>query len=120
VRDFTGEAGAGIVVISTSNPAAFEFATRIAGKNSKIDVFAGMPDRQVFSLDANWLHYNQISITGTFSSTPSLMQEAAKIATEKTVDLSRIITHQYSLAEIEKAMRVTEKYEGLRVVINSF
>ena len=120
VMDFTGEAGASIVVISTSNPAAFGLATRIVAKNSKINVFAGMPSGQAFSLDPNWLHYNQISITGTFSSTPAMLQAAAGIAVEKTVDLSRIVTHQYSLAEIEKAMVATEKYYGLRAVINKF
>ena len=107
-------------MISTSSPAAFEFATRIAGKNSKINVFAGMPSGQIFPLDANWLHYNQISITGTFSSTPAMLQAAAGIAAEKAVDLSKIVTHQYSLAEIEKAMLATEKYYGLRAVINKF
>jgi L-iditol 2-dehydrogenase len=120
VMDFTGEGGAGIVVISTSNPAAFEFATRISGKNSKINVFAGMPSGQMFPLDANWLHYNQITVTGAFSSTPAMLQAAVRIAVEKTVDLSKIVTHQYSLSQIEKAMLATEKYYGLRAVINRF
>lgn len=120
VMDFMGDAGAGIVVISTSNPAAFEFATKVAAKNSKINVFAGMPGGQIFSLDANWLHYNQITVTGTFSSTPAMLQAAAGIAAEKVVDLSKIVTHQYSLAEIEKAMLATERYYGLRAVINKF
>jgi L-iditol 2-dehydrogenase len=120
VLDFAGKTGSGITVISTSNPAAFEFATKIAGKGSKINLFAGMPSGQTFPLDANWLHYNQVSINGTFSSTPAMLQEAARIAAEKIVDLSQIVTHRYSLTEIEKAMIATEKYYGLRAVINSF
>jgi L-iditol 2-dehydrogenase len=71
-------------------------------------------------LDANWLHYNQISVTGTFSSTPKLLEEATRIVADKTIDLSTIITHRYSLSEIEKAIDVTEKYRGLRAVINKF
>ncbi len=120
VQDFAGAAGASIAVVSTSSPAALEFATKIVGKNSKINIFAGMPSGQVFPLDANWLHYNQVSITGAFSSTPAMLQEAARIAAEKIVDLSRIVTHRYSLAEIEKAMATTEKYYGLRAVVNDF
>jgi hypothetical protein len=57
---------------------------------------------------------------GTFSSTPAMLQAAAGIAAEKVVDLSEIVTHQYSLAEIEKAMLATERYYGLRAVINKF
>jgi L-iditol 2-dehydrogenase len=121
VLDFArAGSGASAVVIATSNPAAFELATKVAGRNSKINIFAGMPSGQTFVLDANWLHYNQISITGTFSSTPEILAEAARIATEKTIDLSAIVTHRYSLKEIEKAMHVTEKYYGLRTVINKF
>jgi L-iditol 2-dehydrogenase len=116
----TGAAGASIVVIATSNPSAFELGTKVAGKNSVINLFAGMPGGQRFPLDANWLHYKQVSVTGTFSSTPSMLQKAAAIAAEKTVDLSQIVTHCYSLAEIEQAFRATEHYYGLRAVINRF
>jgi len=125
ILDFAGDScgnsgGADLVVIATSNPVAFELATRVSARNSKINLFAGMPSGQTFSLDANWLHYNQISITGTFSSTPKILEEAARIAADKTIDLSTIITHRYSLPEIEKAINVTEKYHGLRAVINKF
>jgi L-iditol 2-dehydrogenase len=122
VLDFAGASsfGAGVVVIATSNPVAFELATKVSARNSKINIFAGMPGGQTFLLDANWLHYNQISITGTFSSTPKMLREATRIASEKTIDLSSIVTHTYSLPEIEEAIEVTEKYHGLRAVINKF
>jgi L-iditol 2-dehydrogenase len=121
VLDFAGaSSGAGVIVIATSNPIAFELATKVAARNSKINVFAGMPSGQTFLLDSNWLHYNQISITGTFSSTPKMLNEATRIASEKTIDLSAIVTHKYSLSEIEEAIEVTEKYHGLRAVINKF
>jgi L-iditol 2-dehydrogenase len=122
VLDFTGSSssGAGAVVVATSNPVAFDLAAKVSGKNSKINIFAGMPSGQTFLLDVNWLHYNQISITGTFSSTPKMLEEATRIAADKTIDLSAIVTHKYSLSEIEKAIDVTEKYHGLRAVINKF
>jgi L-iditol 2-dehydrogenase len=122
ILDFAGAAssGAGAVVIATSNPVAFELAAKVSGKNSKINIFAGMPSGQTFLLDVNWLHYNQISITGTFSSTPKMLEEATRIAADKSIDLSAIVTHKYSLSEIEKAIDVTEKYYGLRAVINKF
>ena len=122
VLDFAGSSssGAGAVVVATSNPVAFDLAAKVSGKNSKINIFAGMPSGQTFLLDVNWLHYNQISITGTFSSTPKMLEEATRIAADKAIDLSAIVTHKYSLSEIEKAINVTEKYHGLRAVINKF
>ena len=120
VKGFTGRTGAGIALVATSNPAALEFATKIVGKNSKINIFGGMPNGQVFPLDPNWMHYNQISITGSFSSTPRLLRQAVGIASERLVDLAKIVTHQYSLEEIQKAITSTEEYHGLRAVINKF
>jgi L-iditol 2-dehydrogenase len=123
IHDFAGASsggGADLVVVATSNPVAFELATKVSSRNSKINLFAGMPRGQTLLLDANWLHYNQISVTGTFSSTPKILAEATRIAADKTIDLSTIITHRYSLPEIEKAIDVTERYRGLRAVINKF
>ena len=124
VLEFTDGIGyADIVIIATSNPKALDMAIKIAAKNSKINIFAGMTkvaSSSSIPLDPNWLHYNQISITGSFSAIPAMLQEAARLASEREIDLSKIITHRYSLDGIQKAMLATEKYYGLRAVINRF
>ena len=123
VLEFTDGIGANIVIVATSNPAALDLAMKIAAKNSIINIFAGIPNENnnnAVLIDPNWLHYNQISITGSFSSTPSMLYEAARLASTKEVDLSKIVTHRYSLSNIEEAILATEKYYGLRAVINRF
>ena len=123
VLEFTDGIGANIVIVATSNPAALDLAIKIAAKNSRINIFAGMPkdnNNNTIRIDPNWLHYNQISITGSFSSTPSMLYEAARLASTKEIDLSKIVTHRYSLSNIEEAILATEKYYGLRAVINRF
>ena len=124
VLEFTDGIGANVVIVATSNPAALDLAMKIAAKNSIINIFAGMPkennNNNAIPIDPNWLHYNQISITGSFSSTPSMLYEAARLASTKEVDLSKVVTHRYSLSNIEEAILATEKYYGLRAVINRF
>ena len=124
VLEFTDGIGANIVIVATSNPSALDLAMKIAAKNSIINIFAGIPkennNNNAVPIDPNWLHYNQISITGSFSSTPSMLHEAARLASTKEVDLSKIVTHRYSLSNIEEAILATEKYYGLRAVINRF
>ena len=124
VLEFTDGIGANVVIVATSNPAALDLTMKIAAKNSIINIFAGMPkennNNNAIPIDPNWLHYNQISITGSFSSTPSMLYEAARLASTKEVDLSKIVTHRYSLSNIEEAILATEKYYGLRAVINRF
>ncbi|HEY6164985.1 MAG TPA: alcohol dehydrogenase catalytic domain-containing protein [Nitrososphaeraceae archaeon] len=125
VLDFTCGIGFNTIIVATSNLAALDFATKIASKNSRINIFAGIPkssDRSLgsFSLDPNLLHYNQISITGSFSSTPNMLREAARLASNNEIDLSKIISHRYPLRDINEAMLATERYRGLRVIINKF
>ena len=120
ILQHTNGLGTNAVIVATSNPAALNLAMAIASKNSKINIFAGMPKETHVSLDPNWLHYNQISLIGSFSSTPYMLQEAARLAANKQIDLGKIISHKFSLDRIEEAIEVTEQYYGLRAVINSF
>jgi L-iditol 2-dehydrogenase len=71
-------------------------------------------------LDTNWIHYNQITVTGAFGCTPQNLREAANMAGAKQVDLPKLITHRYPISEIEQAVIATEKYYGLRSVIDRF
>ena len=123
VLEFTDGIGANVVIVATSNPSALDLAMKIAAKNSIINIFAGIlkeNNNNAIPIDPNWLHYNQISITGSFSSTPSMLYKAARLASTKEVDLSKIVSHRYSLSNIEEAILATEKYYGLRAVINRF
>lgn len=120
VLDFTSSVGASAVIVATSNPVAIELATRICAKNSLINFFAGMPKDYRHVLDTNWVHYNQITVTGAFGCTPQNLREAANMAGARQVDLSKLITHRYPISELEQAVIATEKYYGLRVVVNRF
>jgi hypothetical protein len=51
---------------------------------------------------------------------PNMLQQAAIIACSGQISLSKIITHRYSLTKIKEAILATEKYCGLRVVIDEF
>jgi len=49
-----------------------------------------------------------------------MARQAIKLVAERRIDLSKIISHKFSLFEIEKALATTQKFHGLRSVINSF
>jgi L-iditol 2-dehydrogenase len=121
VIDLTDGKGANVTIIATPNPVAVKVAAGVAAKNSVVNIFAGMPRHINIGLDPNWIHYNQISLTGSFSATPKLIRESIMLVAEKRkIDLSSIITHRCKLDEIYKALQITEEFSGLRAVINSF
>jgi L-iditol 2-dehydrogenase len=118
ILDFTDGIGASVIIIATSDPEAFDL--KVASKSSRINIFSGMGKCRNILFDPNWLHYNQISITGSFSSTPSSLQEAVRIVSNQEIDLSKLISHRYSLTDIIQAILTTEKCLELRAVINRF
>ena len=120
VLNFTNGEGANFIIVATSNPEALTFLKKVVSKNSKINIFAGFSSNQTFPLDFNWLHYNQISIFGSFSSTPDLLRKAARLVSDGKIDLSKIVTHRYSLNDIKHAISITEELRGLRTMINRF
>lgn len=120
ILEYTSSKGGKLVIVATSNPEAVDLALKVAGKNSVVNLFAGMPKNIILEIDPNLLHYNQICLSGSFSSTPNVMKRATDLVHEKKIDLKRLITHRFSIDEIDKAFYVTEVYDGLRSVINSF
>jgi len=120
ILDFTSSIGASMVIVATSNPASIELAKRICAKSAVINLFAGMPTDHRLVLDTNWAHYNQISVTGAFGSTPQKLKEASQMTSEGKIDLSKLVTHHYQISEIGQAFIATERYLGLRALINKF
>lgn len=111
--------GYDLVVVAVGEPAALQLATKIASKGACINVFAGIKKspHEGALLDPNLIHYNQISISGSFSSTPHNFKQAISVASDKIVDLSRIATHKYPLDDILDAISLTENYQGLRAAV---
>jgi Zn-dependent alcohol dehydrogenase len=46
--------------------------------------------------------------------------EAVKLASSGEINLSKLVSHAYHLEDIIQAILATEKYHGLRTVINRF
>lgn len=115
MKEFAGGAY-DLVIVAASDPSALDLAARLASKGSRINIFAGIKGQA--ALDPNLIHYGQISVSGSFSSTPADFAKAALLASgREVVDLSRIITHRYSLDDISGALDVTEGYRGLRAAV---
>ena len=120
IWDYSYRRGGKLIIVATSNPEGIDLALKLAGKNSLINLFAGTSKNKILTIDPNLLHYNQITISGSFSSTPKVMKKAMNLVHEQKIDLKRLITHRFALDEIDKAFAATEGYNGFRSVINSF
>lgn len=114
-----------MIFVSNNSPNSVDLALTLANKNGKIVFFSGIkksPGKKTSSniIDANHIHYNQISIYGSFSSTPNEMREAMRLVSTREIDLQKLVTNTYSLFDLEKAILASEKFQGLKSLVNSF
>jgi L-iditol 2-dehydrogenase len=101
-------------------------ATFLAIKNGKIIVFSGIKGKNdslydpQSIIDPNLIHYNQISVHGSFSSRPENLREALNLVKTGEVKLKDLITYTFSLVNINEAIITVESFMGLKLVINRF
>jgi len=126
LKEVNGHKSPNLVFISNNNPSSINLALKIVNKNGKIMIFSGIKKIdnkgkiKLFSIDPNFIHYEQISIYGSFSSNPENLREAMSLVSSKEIRLKELITHIFTLTELEKAITTAESFKGLKSIINRF
>lgn len=109
-----------VVFVSNNNPVSLNLALRLVNKNGKIVIFSGIKNENLIPIDPNFIHYNQVSIFGSFSSSPANMIEAMNLVNSKEINLKSLITNTYSLDKLKDAFLSAESYRGFKSTINRF
>ena len=117
-----------LIFISNNNANSLNDALKVANKNGKIIIFSGLKNLKSEShnltttptIDANFIHYNQTSVMGSFSSTPENLQEAMKLVDSGEIRLKHLITNTFELHKLEDAIKNSESFQGLKSIINKF
>lgn len=90
----TKNAGYDVVISANASLNAHELACKLVGKKGTINLFGGIPKNinKKLQIDANFIHYKQAIITGSFSSNQSHLDEAFKIIKNKSINFSKLVT----------------------------
>ncbi len=106
--------------IFTANPSveSHKYALKIASKNSFINFFGGVSkNNSKLEIDSNFIHYNEIQITGSHGSTHVQHKKALKMIENKKINLKPLITHKFNLKDIKKAYELSLKGKSIKVSI---
>lgn len=118
VLALTGGMGANVVIVTAGSEAAQRMGVAMASKMGKVCFFAGLPkDKPQVTIDANFLHYRQITIYGTFSSAPRHNALAIEMIRSGKLNVDYLLTHAVSLQHINKGLQLVEKQAGMRIVV---
>lgn len=119
VREFTDGLGADIVICANPVAETQRQGVDMARKGGKVLLFGGLPKANpMTTLDGNRIHYGEIEVLGTFSYHPRVHVRALHLLADGTLPAEKIITHQFSLDQIDRAYRTAAAGEALKVLIS--
>jgi len=119
VHQHTEGRGADEVIVAAGNPKIAESVIGLARPGGRVILFGGFPKSSSLTFDPNLVHYNQISIVGGSGFTPQQFKQAAELIKHNKINLNQIITHSFSLNEIDKAFDLSIAQKGLKIAIIS-
>jgi len=95
VKEITGGYGADRVTVAVSSSRAIEQGFSLLGKMGVLNIFASSYPSQI-SIDANLIHYGELTVTGTYDKTRADFDTAASLIDGGKVDVKSLITHRLS------------------------
>lgn len=118
VLKLTGDRGADLVITAAASGKAQEDAVRMVARSGRISLFGGLPkDAPIIALDANAVHYREISIFGANGSSPAHNKRALDLISTGAVPVADLITERMSLADVHKAIETVAAGTAVKVTI---
>ncbi|WP_336249861.1 zinc-binding dehydrogenase [Stomatohabitans albus] len=117
VHELTDGNGVDLAVLAIGVPSLMNDALRCTKNLGRVSAFAGFPKDSTATIDANLIHYNQIAVYGASNSGPYHHRRAVQFIESGVIDTARLVTHNFGLDAIHRALEVVANREGVKVAI---
>jgi L-iditol 2-dehydrogenase len=110
--------GPDVVIEAAGLAQTAEAAVHAVRKGGVVNLFAGCPADARLVLDAQRLHYQELTIRSTFHHTPESIRTAYRLIADGDVDASAFITAEATLDELPAVLaRLARGGDGLKTAI---
>jgi L-iditol 2-dehydrogenase len=118
VRAVSDGRGADVVIVAAPSRAAQQDGVRMAGNRGRISLFGSLPkgDSQI-TVDANEIHYRDLTIVGAANSTPAQNAAALAMIADRRVPVADLITQTLPLEGLLDAIASAAGRHGIKYVI---
>jgi threonine dehydrogenase-like Zn-dependent dehydrogenase len=111
--------GADDVIVTAADGGVVEAAQRLVARYGVLDLFAGLPPgREHVAVDARFVHYQELNITGSSGGGPWDVSEALRLMADGAIEPAAHIAHIGDLEHVPQllAMARAAQVEGKAVV----
>jgi len=118
VLDETDGRGADVVITAAASGAAQERGLRMLARRGRLSLFGGLPkDAPDITVDANLVHYRELTIVGVNGSSPQHNAAALHLIASGAVPVADLITHRLPLDGVLDALELVAGGEAIKVTI---
>ncbi|GIK64677.1 MAG: alcohol dehydrogenase [Chloroflexota bacterium] len=118
VKALTGGRGADVAIVAAPAKSPQAQAVNLVRKRGKVALFGGLPKTDPLTeLDSNRIHYDEISVIGTFSYHPDIHGVALDMLDRRLIQADKIITATFPITETAAAFEAALQARELKVVI---
>ena len=106
IRELTGGHGADVAIEAIGLSATWEQALKVARKGGTVLEFGGCPPGTEIKVNAEMLHYGELTVMGTFHTTPLHFRKALNLIATRTIDVRPLVTRKMKLDNIKEAFEI--------------
>jgi L-iditol 2-dehydrogenase len=117
VKDLTGGIGFDYIFECTGRPEVWESAVWYLRRGGTLVLFGGCPKGSKVTYDTYRLHYDEITLKGSFHFTPQDVKKAYELLRSRRLRTSGLISGSFPLKHIEKAFNRLTKGRGIKYAI---
>jgi L-iditol 2-dehydrogenase len=114
----TGGRGADVVITAAASGRAQEQGLQMLARRGRLSLFGGLPkDAPTITVDANLVHYRELTLIGVNGSTPAHNKRALELIASGAVAVADLITHRLPLDGVLDAIEIVSRGEAIKVTI---
>lgn len=111
--------GADVVFEATGKPEVWNQCLQIVRPGGLVNFFGGCKKETKIELDTYQVHYLETRIIGTFHHQPKYIKAALDLLANKTINIRDLITHEFELKDLEKALLLMQTGECIKALIKA-
>ena len=118
VLDATDGQGASAVIVAAPSNRAQEESVLLAARRGRINFFGGLPkSNPLISLDANIVHYRELTIVGSYGSRPDHNRQALDLVARGALPIKNMIGLELPLDRVIDGLLAIEQGQVMKVVV---
>ncbi len=118
ILEATEKRGADAVIIDVGVPSVLEQSLAYVKKGGRFVIFAGNPVGSTISIDPNIIHYKELLVTGSSSSSADNQREVFRLLDSGKVDCSRMVSGVFALEDWKTAFDMKSNYKGVKTILD--